>query len=83
MSWRHRVEFSRYPEEMWLCNIGYPSETRLKPKYREISFVYNLLHSQPIVLKFCREHDIAVNGANFNDWAHETDVMGERDFARF
>ena len=27
------------------CNVGYPSETHLKPNFREISFVHNLLLS--------------------------------------
>ena len=39
-----------------LCNIGYPSETHLKLKSREISFAYNLFRSDLIVLEFCTEH---------------------------
>ena len=69
-----------------LCNIGYRSETHLKLKSREISFVHNLLLSKSIVLKFCTEHDseAAVLCAKFqNDWWTENSVMDERVFARF
>ena len=69
-----------------LCNMGYPSETHLKPKSREISFAHNLLCGYPIVITFCTEHgsDTAVLCAKFqNDWTTETDVMNEWDFARF
>ena len=38
-----------------LCNIGYPSETHLKLKSREISFVHNINLNDPIVLKCCTE----------------------------
>ena len=38
-----------------LCNIGYPSETHLKLKSREISFVNNIRVYNSIVLKFCTE----------------------------
>ena len=38
-----------------LCNTGYPSDTHLK--FRETSFAHNLFISNPIVLKFCTEHD--------------------------
>ena len=39
-----------------LCNAGYPSETHLKLKSREISFTHNSFISIPIILKFCTEH---------------------------
>ena len=39
-----------------VCNMGYPFETHLKPKSREISFARNLFLNFPIVLKFCIEH---------------------------
>ena len=39
-----------------LCNKGYPSETHLELKPREISFVHNILFNNPIVLNFCTEH---------------------------
>ena len=54
-----------------LCNIGYPPETHLKTKSREISFAHNFRFNCPIVLKFCTEHgsDTAVPCAKFqNDW---------------
>ena len=49
-----------------LCNTGYPSETHLKPKYREISFVH-LFVNFSIVFKFCTERgsDITVLYAQF------------------
>ena len=66
-----------------LCNRGYPSETHLKLKSREISFVHNI---RPIGLKLCTEHgsDTAVLCAKFQTnrstgrW-----VMSNRDVARF
>ena len=39
-----------------LYNMGYPPETYLKLKSREISFPHNLFSSNPIVLKFSTEH---------------------------
>ena len=59
----------------------YQSETNLKPKSREISFVRNLLICYPTVLKFCTEDgsDAAVLCAKCQyDWTTETDVMDER-----
>ena len=51
---------------------------------REISFVHDIFLSCPIVLKFCTGHDNNVLCAKFQtDWTTETDVMDERDFARF
>ena len=41
---------------MMLCNIGYPSATYLKLKFRESSFVHNFRLNDSIVLKFCTEH---------------------------
>ena len=69
-----------------LCNIGYPSETHLKLKSRDISFVHNIRFHCPIGLKFCTEHgsDTAVLCAKFqNDRSTEAWVMDKRDFARF
>ena len=69
-----------------LCNIGYPSETHLKLKSREYSFVHNICLGYPIILKFYTEHgsDTAVLCAKFqNAWIIETDVRDEHDFARF
>ena len=63
-----------------LCNIGYPSETHLKLKSREISFAHSLFIRYPIALEFCT----AVLCAKFqNDWTTETNVMVERGFAGF
>ena len=36
-----------------LCNIGYPSETDLKLKSREISFIHDFRFDCPISLTFC------------------------------
>ena len=69
-----------------LCNIGYPSETHLKLKSCEISFVYNSYLSWPIVLRFFTEHGsiTAVLCAKFQiDWTIETDIMDEQDFTKF
>ena len=56
-----------------------------KLKSREILFAHNLLHSYPIILKYCTKHssDTAVLCAKFqNDWSTVTDFM-ERVFTRF
>ena len=69
-----------------LCNIGYPSETHLKPKSYEISFVHNIYFSRPIVFKFCKERGSDTNMLCANDqldWIIYMDVMDEWDFARF
>ena len=69
-----------------LCNIGYPSESPLKLKSREILFVHNIRFNNPIVLKFCTEHGsiTSVFCSKFqNDWTPAIDVMDERNFARF
>ena len=55
-------------------------------KSREISYDHNLFLSYSFVLKFCREHGsiTAVLCAKFqNDTTKETNIMDERDFARF
>ena len=36
--------------------MGYPPETHLKPKSREILLDHNFLLGYPIVLKFCTDH---------------------------
>ena len=46
--WRHHAQGG-------MCNIEYPSETHLKFKYREVSFVHNLFSSCLIVLTLCTE----------------------------
>ena len=54
-----------------LHDVGYPSETHLKLKSRDISFVHNIRFSCPIVLKFCTAHGsiTAMPWAKFqNDW---------------
>ena len=71
-----------------LCNIRYPSDIHLKLKSREASFAHNSCFSWLIALKFCTGHGsitaVSVLCAKFQtDWAIETDVMDERDFARF
>ena len=38
------------------CSMRYPPETLLITKFREISFVHNLLINYPIVLNFCTNH---------------------------
>ena len=40
-----------------LYDIGYPSETHLKLKSRELSWIHITCCSCPIVWKFCSEHD--------------------------
>ena len=62
------------------------SETHLKLKSREISLGHNLLFMCQIVLKFRTYHCSFVAGfcTNYqNDLTTETDVLDERDFARF
>ena len=61
----------KYAKRVQLCNIGYPSETYLKLKFREMSFLNNSRFGYPIVVTFCTEHgsDTAVLCAKFqNDW---------------
>ena len=67
-------------------DVGYPSETHLKPKSRGLSFAHNLILTYPIVLKFCGEHgdDTAMLSTKFqSDYTIETGVMDEREFTRF
>ena len=65
-SWRHiyvnQLIFSFMLFSCWIetgnwrcCKIGFPSETHLRLQFREISFVYYLLFSWQITLKFCTE----------------------------
>ena len=64
--------------------MGYPPETYLKLKSREMSFVQNICLSRPIVLKIYTGHDsdTAMLFAKFhNDCVILTDFMDERDFA--
>ena len=68
------------------CNLGYPSETNLKLKSRDFSFVQNIQFSCQIILKFCSEHgsETDVLCAKFqNDLRTGQWVMSKRDFARF
>ena len=66
--------------QIWvLCNIGFQSETSLKLKSHEISFVHNFRFH-------CPEHGTitaVICVIIQNDWITETDVVGKRDFARF
>ena len=50
-----------------LCNKGYPSETHLKLKSREISFVHNFRFNCSIGLQFCTEHGSGLAIENYDD----------------
>ena len=66
-----------------LCNKGYQSETHLKLKSRQISLVDNICLSSQIV---CTAHssDTTVLCEKLeDDWVIETEVMDERECARF
>ena len=73
-----------YPIIGVLCNIGYPPENHLESKSREISFDHNICLNNPIVLKCCTEHcsDTVVLWDKDN-WIIGTDLMDERDVARY
>ena len=65
--------------------IGYPSETNLKIKSHEVSFVHTICVSSPIFWKIRTEHGsiTAVLCAKFhNDWTREWNSMDKRDFTR-
>ena len=69
-----------------LCNKRDPSETHLKLKSREHSFVDNVCLYDPIVWKFFTEHlsVTAVRCENFqNDWRTKTNFINARNLARF
>ena len=69
-----------------LCNKEYPSETHLKLKSRENSFVDIICFNCPIALLICTEKgsDTAMFYAKFqDDGMIDSDVMDQRDFARF
>ena len=66
--------------------IRYLSESHLKLKSREISFVHNLLINYPIALIFCAEHgsDTAMLCVKFrNDCRNVAYVMDGWDYVRF
>ena len=68
-----------------LCSIGYPPETHLKPKSREISFASKSSPSYRIILQICTKHRncIAVSCAKFQiDRITDTNVTDEGDFTR-
>ena len=69
--------YTLYSNSGVLCNIAYPSETDIKLKYCEISFVHNIRFINPIILKCCTERDsIAMLCAKFqNDWITEMFVI--------
>ena len=74
------------PLPLALQNIGYPSETHLKLKSREVSFAHNLFVSSSIALTFDSEHGRdtdALCPKSQNDWTTQMDDIDERDFARF
>ena len=63
--------FVRRSQNLGLCNIGYPSETHLQIKSREIWFVHDIHISSLITSDFCTEHGgiTAMLCAKFrNDW---------------
>ena len=67
-------------------SIGHPSETHLKLKSREISFVHNICFSCSFALKIYPEH--GSNTSVFCEkrqsyWITDKEVMGKRDFTRF
>ena len=67
------------PEALW--NKGYPSETHLKPKSREISFAHNLyiyFSMAQFLWNFAQSTRVKQN-----DWTTEKGIMGKRDFTRF
>ena len=69
-----------------LHNIGYRSEIHLKLKSCKISFAHNACFSQLIALKFCPKQG-SITAMLYTklqtDWTIKTDVVDERDFARF
>ena len=84
--WRLLLDDIHWRNLLGVCNIWYPSETHLNPKFREISFAHSIRFSCPIVLTLCTEHgsDTAILCAKFQiDWVIEQKVMGKRDFTRF
>ena len=65
-------------------NIGYLSETSLKLKSWEISFIHKICYSCQIVLEFCTEHDstTVVLCTKFqNDWV-SAEIMTGKDISR-
>ena len=64
-------------------NIGYPSETHLKPKSHEVSFVQNIHLSCQAVLEMCAEHgsNITVFSAKLPTICHLLANEISRDFS--
>ena len=50
------LSWLRSTMEPVLCHIGYPFETYLKSKSRQISFAHNLLINYPVDLRFFEEY---------------------------
>ena len=67
-----------------MCNIGYPSETHLKPESRYISFAHNLLISYPVIFAQSMTVILTCSVQNFQrDWTIATEVKDEQGFAIF
>ena len=79
--WSHKRKRTRA-----LCCMEYPSDTHVKLKSREISFVHSMRFCCPIVLKSPIKHDsvIAMHCAIFqNDWVNKKYSLCRRNLARF
>ena len=76
-NWRSRHCWNMHYERVrdpGLCNIGYQSETHMKPKSRKISFFVHVLFSScPIVLNVTDERDVA--RFEFNMSFSRTDIL--------
>ena len=60
--------------ESGVYSIGYPSETYLKLKSREISLIHNIFLICPIILEFYAEHGnitVVLCAQSQNDWVSE------------
>ena len=69
-----------------VCKIGYPSETHLQLKSRDISFVHYISFSRSIIKFFCLVHDndTAVPCAKCQDDSNiQMDVLNDGIFAKF
>ena len=74
-------------KNMGLSNVGgYPSETHLKLKTRNISLVHNIPFSLHMFLLFCRDH-VSITAVQCttiqNGWVNMKKAMGKRDLAWF
>ena len=74
-------------KNMGLSNVGgYPSETHLKLKTRNISLVHNIPFGLHMFLIFCRDH-VSITAVQCttiqNGWVNMKKAMGKRDLAWF